>query len=232
MQRDLYKQEDHMTHGKTFKAALSLAIFMTLLFVVLTTLLLTLDRQPIGANNSLVGLGTLNSAAYSAIGSSPFAYEASEILGYVALVLVAASGCFGLYQLIKGKSLKKVDADIYMLAVLYLAVVVCYVLFEKVIINYRPNEFEASYPSSHTMLALSVFLSSATELYIRLKNKLWALIPTLLGALTVALRLLSGVHWFTDILGGVFLGLALSSFFLAAVSALQEKKSLTEVSKQ
>ena len=45
-----------------------------------------------------------------------------------------------------------------------------------------------------------------------------------IGAATVALRALSGVHWLTDILGGVLLAGALLLFYLGGIAWLTSKK--------
>ena len=126
----------------------------------------------------------------------------------------------GLIQLIKRKSIKKVDREIILLGVLYVLMAVVYVAFEKVIINYRPilidGELEASYPSSHTLLAICICISSiivsknyVPEKYLKITNIITILL--LLGVF--AGRIISGVHWISDIVGGVLISLTLLMYF-------------------
>ena len=114
----------------------------------------------------------------------------------------------------------------------YVVTALFYLLFEILVINYRPiledGELEASYPSSHTMLAVSVFGSAAVYAVYRIKDDLLkkaVVIVSIILAAGMALgRLISGVHWFTDILGGVLLGCAIISLYMAFVQIIKEPK--------
>ena len=147
-------------------------------------------------------------------------YKVSEVLGIILLLLVVIYGCIGLYQVIKRKSLLKVDREILVLGGFYVVVFILYILFDKVAINYRPilmdGELEPSFPSSHTMLALCVGLSSLivskeyfNKKYINVIN----IITCVLSALVLAGRMLSGAHWLSDIFGGVIISCTLLAYF-------------------
>ena len=137
----------------------------------------------------------------------------------------ALFGLLGAYQLIQSRSLKKVDRTLLALGVLYLVVIILYVFFNKAVVNYRPvltdGELEASYPSSHTMLAVTVMGSAAMvmERVIRDRKlrKIVQRVCIFILILTVVSRLLSGVHWFTDILGSLLLSSALLMLFYAVL---------------
>ena len=92
----------------------------------------------------------------------------------------------------------------------YVVVIGAFLLFEAFPVNYRPvlieGILEASYPSSTTMLVLCVMPTAMLQIWARFKKCL--LLQILLAAFTgfmVVARLISGVHWFTDILGGILL---------------------------
>ena len=131
----------------------------------------------------------------------------------------------GFVQLIKRRSLLKVDHEILMAGIVYAVVIILYVLFEKLAINYRPvileDGLEASYPSTHTMLILTILGSAIPLAGKYISNPKVALAVKLLCIavmwLTVVCRLLSGVHWFTDIVGGVLISLCLISLFNSLV---------------
>ena len=59
-------------------------------------------------------------------------YKISEIFGYMILLLILIYGCIGLYQLIKRKSLFKVDKEIIKLGLFYVLMLIVYIVFEKI----------------------------------------------------------------------------------------------------
>lgn len=205
------------------KNAFLLSGILFVLFAILTVSLCLFDRQPIGPQNSEVGLATLNGFVFNTLGESKFWYDVTELLGMVVLLTAGCFGILGVYQLIRRKSLKRVDADLYLLAICYIAVIALYVLFELVVINCRPvleeGVLEASYPSSHTMLAVFI-MSTAVMQILRRVNLKWLRIALVILSLLILLivvigRLLAGVHWFTDILAGAILSGALAVFYFA-----------------
>ena len=195
------------------------SLILSAAFLLYTIVIKTADVRAIGPEGSSVGFGLLNGAIAKALGYHQLWYRISEIAGYLALAVIAVYGLVGLMQLIKRKSVLSVDRDILVLGCFYAAVGVFYVLFNKLVINYRPvildEGLEASYPSSHTMLGLCVFLSAVMMENFG-KNGGSRIYKNVLKGLAVVLvvtRTLSGVHWITDIIGGAILSAALLSFF-------------------
>lgn len=209
------------------------------LFLLLILLLKTVDVRSIGPMSSSVGLAALNGAFKDGIGYNEGLESVSDLLGTLALLIAAGFACGGLYQLVTRRSLKKVDADLFVLAGLYVALMLAYVLFEKCIVNYRPlildeaKGLEASFPSSHTMLSVVIFLSASVEARRRLKDialrRPVCAALNALCAITVLCRLFSGVHWLTDILGGLLLSGALLSLYRLALSRFARKKRTKKV---
>ena len=206
-----------------------------LLFILLIVLLKTVDIAAIGPADTSVGLSSVNQAVRSAVGMHPAVYKLTQITGYLAILLAVCFALLGGFQLISRRSLSKVDRPLLLLAGLYAAVLVIYVLFEKVIINYRPvlmdgETFpEASFPSSHTMLAVTIrgsaFLlldSYGMQKPLRIGGQIACCV---LGAAIVLGRLLCGVHWLTDILAGLSLGAALLFVFRALLPAAPDRAS-------
>ena len=162
-------------------------------------------------------------------------YKITNILGYLAILIGLGFAAIGGLQLIYRRSILKVDKEILLLGALYVVTVIFYILFEKVIVNYRPilmpdgEGLEASFPSSHTMLSC-VILGSGLQLIKKYaqKSKTVQLVLTVIFAVMLALivagRLLSGVHWFTDILGGILLSVALLNAWEGAVKLWKSRK--------
>ena len=136
----------------------------------------------------------------------------------------------GLIQLIKRRSIFKVDKEIILLGLYYIIVIALYVFFEKVIINYRPilmNGFlEASYPSSHTLMTICICGSSILINKKLFNNKITKVINYLsiiIITITVVGRLISGVHWFTDIIGGILISSGLLMTFYSLLSIINKE---------
>ena len=208
---------------KENKKNIIMAGSLTLASIIYTLLVKFVDVKAIGPNGSEVGFAWLNKIFHNLLGEHMVIYKISEVLGYVVMLLVVIYGCIGLYQLIKRKSLLKVDKEIIKLGVFYVLMLVVYVLFEKIEINYRPvlmdGVLEASYPSSHTILALCICFSSLitskkyfNKLYVKKIN----LVTVILTGLVLLLRTISGVHWISDIIGGIIISLTLVSYYQLA----------------
>ncbi len=196
---------------------------LALLFVIIAVAAKFTDVAPIGPESLEIGLSTINGYIFNTLGENEFFYNITEIFGLVAIAVMGGFALVGLIQLIRRKSLKAVDIDIWLLAALYVLMAAFYVLFEIVVVNYRPvlvdGEPEASFPSSHTMLVLTVFGSAIYQFAKRIcQSRLW-IIPTIFSAIimlfTVIGRLASGVHWFSDILAGVCLAGAMVFAYIA-----------------
>jgi undecaprenyl-diphosphatase len=189
------------------------------LFGIYTYLVKTINVKTIGPNKSKVGFAFINGWFHKVIGSNMTIYKVTELLGYALLLIVLVFGVIGIIQLIKRKSLLKVDREIISLGILYVCMGVIYVLFEKVIINYRPilidKVLEASYPSSHTMLAMCVGISflMVSNKYFGKYSKYLNILVTALLTLVLTGRIISGVHWLTDIVGGVIISTSLVYLF-------------------
>jgi len=180
-------------------------------FILLTAALCFVDVQPIGPENSSVGFATIHGFVHRATGVNFSLYILTDWLGLVPIGFCIGFGILGLYQWMKRKSFLKMDRDLILLGIFYLVVGAVYLLFEALCINYRPtliaNVLEASYPSSTTILASCVMATTALQLKHRIKDaavKNWILFPIyIFTAFMVVGRLISGVHWLTDILGGI-----------------------------
>ncbi len=187
------------------------------LFLLLILLLKTVDVKAVGPSGSSVGFAALNSGFFKLVGEHPALYKLSAGIGFLALATVPFFAFLGLLQLVKGKSLSAVDRDLYLLAVYYAVIFAVYLLFEKIIVNYRPvledGELAASFPSSHTMFGITLLGAAALQFKRRLADQKLRTYVILccqfLIVLLVLARLFSGVHWLTDILGGVLIGSAL-----------------------
>ena len=196
---------------KTKSLWIGLAFLAT--FALWTVLIRFIDVQAIGPNGSSVGFAVLNKAVHETIGVHWGLYTVTDWLGLIPIGFVIGFAVLGLVQLIRRRSLFKVDRSILVLGGFYIVVMAMYLLFEEVAINYRPvlidGKLEASYPSSTTMLALCVMPTAAMQLKARVRSGLArSVMLGMIAAFTAFLvfgRLLSGVHWLSDIVGGVLL---------------------------
>ena len=182
-------------------------------FVLWTAAVGLIDVRTIGPNGSAVGFATINRFFHSLTGVHMSLYVITDWLGLIPLAFALGFALLGLIQWTKRKSLFKVDRSILILGGFYLAVTAAYALFEVFVINYRPvligGVLEASYPSSTTLLVMCVMPTAAMQLYARIKNNILRSCTTfVISAFTVfmvAARSISGVHWFSDIIGGALL---------------------------
>ena len=190
-------------------------------FVLWTVAVCSIDVQPIGPQGSAVGFATWNRFVHNLTGVHMPLYTLTDWLGLVPFVFVLGFAVLGLAQLIKRKSILKVDRSILALGGFYVAVMAAYVFFEIFVINYRPvlieGTLEASYPSSTTMLVLCVMPTAVMQLRSRIKNRPFRhVVSVALIAFTAFMvigRLISGVHWFTDIIGGALLSAGLVTLY-------------------
>ena len=192
-------------------------------FVLWTAAICRVDVQAIGPQGTSVGFAALNRFVHDLTGVSMLLYNVTDWLGLVPLLFALGFALFGLVQWIKRKSIRKVDRSILALGGFYLAVIGTYMYFEMHVINYRPvlieGFLEPSYPSSTTMLVLCVMLTAAMEFHSRIKSKRlrhgasFAIIG--FTVFMVIGRLLSGVHWVTDIIGGALLSAGLVTLYHA-----------------
>ena len=187
-----------------------IATCMLLAFLLWTVAIQFVDVQAIGPQESSVGFATINQFVHNLMGVHMSLYTITDWLGLVPFVFVMGFGTLGLIQWIKRKHLLKMDYSILVLGGFYIVVMAVYVLFEMLVVNYRPvlisGILEASYPSSTTMLVMCVMPTAIIQFNARIKNNvLKRFVASAIIAFIVFMvigRLVSGVHWFTDIIGG------------------------------
>lgn len=207
------------------KNGLCIGIMLLMTFVVWTVLIQIVDVQPIGQNGTNVGFATLNSWFHKLTGVHMVIYTVTDWLGLVPVFVCMMFGGKGVAQSVKRRSLFKVDYDIIVLGIYYIVVIFGYLIFEVFPINYRPilinGVMEASYPSSTTLLVLSVMPTLIEQTNRRVKKVAIKNIVTILTSIfslfMVIGRLISGVHWITDIVGGILLSAGLFYIYKAAV---------------
>lgn len=201
-------------------------------FILWTLAVLFIDVQAIGPHGSCVGFATLNRFVHELTGVHFTLYAITDWLGLVPLAVCFGFVIVGLVQWITRKHFLKVDYTLLILGCFYLLVMAIYLFFETVVINYRPvliNGFlEVSYPSSTTLLVMSVMPTTILQIRTRVKN------PVLNKCLTFVLlgfiffmvlgRLVSGVHWITDIIGSILLCSAMVTLYCAVASVLNAEK--------
>ena len=196
-------------------------------FVLWTALLCFVDVQAIGPRESVVGFATLNGYVHSLIGVNMSLYVITDWLGLVPIGVALGFAVFGLIEWVGRKSLFKVSRSILILGGFYIAVAAVYILFEIVVINYRPTlidgYLEASYPSSTTMLVMCVMPTAMMQLRTRVKNAVFRrCLMIVIGAFIAFMvvgRLVSGVHWVTDIIGGALVSIGLVLIYRAIVGS-------------
>ena len=190
-------------------------------FVVWTFAVRFVDVQPIGPLGSTVGFATLNRFVHNVTGVHMSLYVITDWLGLVPIAVAVGFAVLGLAQWLKRRSLKKVDFPLFVLGGFYVIVIVVFFLFEVLVINYRPilisGILEASYPSSTTMLVMCVMPTAILQLKSRIRCRV--LRQCVITAMTLFIifmvfaRLISGVHWFTDIAGGILLSAGLVALY-------------------
>ena len=186
-------------------------------FVLWTVLVSLVDVRAIGPSGSSVGFATLNGYVHAFTGVNFPLYTITDWLGLVPIGVAFGFAMLGLVQWIKRKSLLKVDRSLLALGGFYVVVLVAYIFFEIVVINYRPvligGYLEASYPSSTTVLVMCVMPAAMMQLHARIKNDVFRRCVMILIAVFMAFmvigRLVSGVHWLSDIIGGALLSIGL-----------------------
>ena len=206
---------------------------LILTFIIWTILIQTVDVQPVGPNETYVGFATLNSWFHKLTGVHMTVYTVTDWLGLVPVFICMMFGGMGFRQLVKRRSMLKVDYDIIYLGVYYVMVIVCYLIFEMIPINYRPilieGRMEASYPSSTTLLVLCVMPTFIFQMNQRLENitakQIMRVLTIVFSMFMLVGRLIAGVHWFTDIVGAVFLSAGLFYFYKAVVMWSSQKEN-------
>ena len=206
-----------------------ISTILILLAVVFTILVKVVDVKQVGVNGTRIGFATLNQFVFKTTGVNMIWYHITDWLGLVPIFMAMVYSLIGLVQLIKRKSFFKVDKEIIILGLFYVVVISIYIFFEKVIVNYRPilmNGFlEASYPSSHTLMTICLCGSSIIvnkKMFNNKITKFMNMLSLIIILITVIGRLISGVHWFTDIVGGIFISIALLMTLYSTIDVIKK----------
>ena len=199
---------------------------LLVLFIIWTIALRFVDVGAIGPQDSSVGFATLNKAIHNITGVHMSLYTITDWLGIVPICFIIGFGISGLCEWIKRKNLFKVDYGILILDGFYIVVMALYIFFEMFVVNYRPillnGNLEASYPSATTMLAMCVMPTAIMQFNTRIKNngfkKCVNIMITVFTVFMVTGRLISGVHWFSDIIGGALLSAGVVLLYRAIIN--------------
>lgn len=199
---------------KKGKRTLIIGALLSVLFLLFTWLVQNVDVRPMGVNGTCIGFSTLNCAFHDLCGVHMTLYNVTDWAGLVPISVTASFALVGLIQWIKRKHLFKVDRDILLLGAHYFTVMMLYVVFQLFPVNYRPilidGNLEASYPSSTVLLVVAVMPTLSEQINRRYNtNAIKRTVTALTYSFTVFIvvgRLFSGVHWFTDVVGSVMIG--------------------------
>jgi undecaprenyl-diphosphatase len=222
------------TKAKNLKILFT-GFLMLAVFAVWTVLVKSVDVQAIGPENSCVGFAGLNGFVHGLTGVNMALYNATDWLSLIPLCFILGFAFLGLVQLIKRRSLLRVDTSILLLGGFYMAVMAAYIFFELYAVNYRPvlieGILEVSYPSSTTLLVMTVMPTAVIQLYSRIKTQgVRMAVSVTINAFTAFMvigRIISGVHWITDIIGGGFLSVGLVLIYYS-LTKLVEKQNISE----
>ena len=207
------------------KRLLFLGSIFIVVFVIWTLLIQKVDVQPLGVKGTDIGFATINCWFHKLTGVHMEIYHLTDWLGLVPIFNCMIFGCVGCIQMLKRRSLLKVDCDIILLGVYYIIVIFSYLLFEMAPINYRPiligGFLEVSYPSSTTLLVLSVMPTLTEQMNRRMEHatvKRFIKVFVICFSIFMVLgRLISGVHWLTDIVGSLMFSAGLFCIYKAVV---------------
>ena len=214
------------------KESIRNAVIMSVVAILATVLVATVDVQPVGVEGTNLGFAAINTGFFNKFGENHTFYLISKLAGLVCFAVAGVFGICFLIRLIQCKNLEKVERNLTILMLLYLATAIVYFLFEKFAINYRPilrdKGLESSYPSTHAMIAYVIMVSAVDQWNIYIKNEKLLIAVTaasfLILALVIVGRILSGVHWITDIIGGILFGDMLIAWYRAILTRIDAKK--------
>lgn len=215
---------------KIFNLNIILGISFLFLFCFLI-ILLQIDKAVIAESGKAVGLSHINKLATYSYDSDSSTF--SNLLFYATFLIVLGAVILGVFQLIKGKSLKKVDVEIIVFGISIVVAAIFWLAFDKVIkINVRPiDASEGSYPSTHVFLT-TFFLLMGRMLLLKYKDEKSIKISSLILVIVyiiamVLLRVSAGKHYITDVVGGVFLGLAFYFLTTGIINIIKNKPNKT-----
>ena len=223
------KRGDKMT--KTKKAA-QISLIAWIAAILYTLLVKFVDVRPIGPEGSEVGFALINGLWRDLVGVHPVWDKISDGCLALEFLIVAAFGFVALIQLIKGRSWYAIDDRVKVQDFFYLLVGLTYVFFEFVIINYRPvlsddGVLKASYPSSHTVAVLTIAFSglmTTRRIFHHSDQPTWMwVVPLTLAVIATVGRLISGMHWLSDVFGAILISAALLMFYRIALVYQEER---------
>lgn len=209
------------------KSFLFIGIGGIFLFLLWTILVCTVDRQAIGVivdgKNSFVGLASMNEAFKNLSPTNFTLYSATDWGSIPAALVGVIFFILGVYQWCTRRDIRKVDLNIIFLGVLYIILLVLYLLFLFTPINYRPvlidGKAELSYPSSTTLLSIGLLSTGILNTYVYIKKKLLAHlfsgIELAYMCFLIVGRMISGVHWLSDVIGALILGFSLFCIYFS-----------------
>ena len=204
--------------SKQQKVWLSLSVLSLVVFVVFTVIVALVDVDQ-------VGLSHLNRFFWRACGRNGIWERLTDWIGYAVILSMVGLIVWQIIQWVMRKSLRRVDVNLLLMDLIFGCLVVVYLFFEIVVVNYRPElengVAKASYPSSHAMLFATVLPLLIWQVWHYIQNKPWRIVLTVLLVVVLLIgvvgRLLSGVHWFTDILGGMLISVSFVCLYLFVV---------------
>ena len=204
-------------------------------FALWTVLVQCVDVQEVGVNGTKIGFAAFNVWFHQLTGVHMKIYTITDWLGLVPIFVCLSFGGLGFIQMIQRRSLLRVDSDLILLGGYYVLVILAYLIFEMIPINYRPvlieGRLEASYPSSTTLLVLSVMPTLRYQANKRVTNPLIRNVATMFAtsfsAFMVIGRLISGVHWVTDIIASLLLSAGLFLLYRSAVLYSDQMKNVS-----
>lgn len=215
------------------KNGIATGLVLIMAFILWTVLIQRVDVQPVGQNGTNIGFAAVNTWFHRLTGVHMAIYTITDWLGLVPIAICMGFGVLGLVQLIRRRSLIKVDSDIILLGFYYILVILGYLIFEMIPINYRPipinGAMEASYPSSTMLLVLSVMPTLIFQVNRRAHSdavrRVTAVFSIIFTLFMVIGRLISGVHWMTDIVGAILLSAGLYMLYRSTVIIMDQGKS-------
>lgn len=207
---------------KTSKKYIIYTAIMFVIFAVYLLLIKTVDIGIAGTSQTSVGFSHINNWFFGLSKDIDIIDTISDIILLLSILIAACFALVGFVQFIKRKNIKHVDKEIFLSGLAYIILICSYIFFELVVVNYRPKliegELEASFPSSHVMLVMGIILTTLLFLDKYITNKKLLLSLKITGyslcVLIVVFRSITGVHWLTDIIGGVILSLAVVMLIL------------------
>lgn len=146
----------------------------------------------------------------------------SKITDIILVASIAVLGVFavlGFCQLVRRKSLKKVDKPLLAMLIPLVLMAITYFIFDKfLVLNIRPNgSGEPSFPSTHTMVVATIFLLTAIILPNYIKSKTTRVIMDIVMLLFIALvsvgRVLANMHWVSDVVGGLIFAVIFATIY-------------------